>query len=593
MAQNHPVTVDRTQPTLPVADGGPAAHPRARVHTYVLDRYELERRLGAGAFGAVWLARDERLERAVAVKVVPRGDGPAVRTRREAVAAARLNHPGIVGLYEAGSDAVAHYLVSELVEGVTLANAVARGALSDRDVLRIGACLCDALEHAHEAGVIHRDIKPGNVMIPARPSSEAGVAKLTDFGVALLAGEDAVTRTGDVVGTLAYMAPEQAEGRRVGPAADLYALALVLYEALAGFNPVRAAVPAATARRVGAGVPSLARVRRDLAPEAIAAIDRALRRRPEERGGLVDLREALLTATPSADQGAGRALISSQPPAERSPVDQAGWRRRLGHRAAAGGSAGLALGAALTVAHGPPADPVLLAAAAGAAVALLPRLAWLGIAIAIVAWLAVGSPHQPGTAAVVAAGLAACPLLLPRAGWMWSLPALSPALAAVGLACLWPAFAGLLRGGWRRAALAAIGAWWIALAEPLAGRDLLLGRAAGTGATGAWAGSAADAVRDVLAPLVQSGALAVLLLWAAAAVVLPYALRGRTPPGVIAGALAWAAALALGTVLCASAVAGAGVHPGARETTAAALAGAAIAAGWSLLRARRSAPRFP
>src|SRR5204863_4716935 len=155
------------------------------------------------------------------------------------------------------------------------------------------------------AGVVHRDIKPGNVIIPAQPASEAGVAKLTDFGVAHLAGEDALTHTGDVVGTLAYMAPEQAEGARVGPPADLYALALVLYEALAGVNPVRAAAPAATARRVASGVPSLGRLRRDLDPPVVAALDRALRRRPDERGTVDELREALRDAAPEADGGAG------------------------------------------------------------------------------------------------------------------------------------------------------------------------------------------------------------------------------------------------------------------------------------------------
>src|SRR5207248_557182 len=163
------------------------------------------------------------------VKVVPRepagGGRGRVRAEREALAAARLNHPGIVTLYEAGADEQAHYLVSELVDGATLAQAIAGRALSDRDALRIGVALCDALAHAHARGVIHRDIKPGNVVIPSRPQSEAGVAKLTDFGVARLAGDDALTHTGDVVGTLAYMAPEQAEGRRVAPASDLYSLA--------------------------------------------------------------------------------------------------------------------------------------------------------------------------------------------------------------------------------------------------------------------------------------------------------------------------------------------------------------------------------
>ena len=554
----------------------------------MLDRYELERRLGAGAYGAVWLARDARLERHVAVKVVPRGDGPP-RAEREALAAARLNHPGIVSLYEAGDDENAHYLVSELVDGVTLGEAEARGALSDRDVLRIGAALCDALEHAHGAGVVHRDIKPGNVIIPARPASEAGVAKLTDFGVAHLAGEDALTHTGDVVGTLAYMAPEQAEGARVGPAADLYAVALVLYEALAGINPVRAAAPAATARRVAAGVPSLARVRRDLDPELVEALDRALRRRPEDRGSVSDLHNALEAAAPDADGGEGRTLFLPGPGIVEAGAAPESWRHRLAQRAVAGAAAGAA-GAAIALSHAPPIDPLLAAVAVGAAVALLPRLAWLACAVAGVAWLAAGPPHEPGTALVVAAGLAACPLLLPRAGWLWSLPAAAPALAAVGLAGLWPALAGLVPGAWRRAALAALGGWWIMLTEPLAGRDLFLGRAGGTGGPGAWAGSPTDAVRDALTPLAGSGALAMLLLWAAAAVALPYALRGRSPVAVALGALVWAAALVVGTGLVAGALRGAVAHSDARGALGGALAGAALAAGLCLLRTRGAEP---
>jgi hypothetical protein len=552
----------------------------------VLDRYDLERRLGAGAYGAVWLGRDVRLERHVAVKVVPRGDGPP-RAEREALAAARLNHPGIVSLYEAGADETAHYLVSELVDGVTLAEAETRGALSDRDVLRIGAALCDALEHAHAAGVVHRDIKPSNVIIPATPASEAGVAKLTDFGVAHLAGEDALTHTGDVVGTLAYMAPEQAEGTRVGPAADLYALALVLYEALAGVNPVRAAAPAATARRVAAGVPSLGRLRRDLDPDVVEALDRALRRRPEERGRVSDLRDALHEAAPEADAGEGRTLILPEPAIVDQSRAPASGRHRLAQRAVAGGAAGIGAGVALTAAHAPPVHPTVSAAVIGAAVALLPRLAWLAAAIAGVVWLAAGPPHEPGTALVVAAGLAACPLLLPRAGWLWSLPAAAPALAAVGLAGLWPALAGLVSGVWRRAALGALGGWWIALAEPLAGRDLFLGRAAGTAAPAAWAGSANDAIRDALVPMGGSGTLALLALWAVAAVALPYALRGRTPLPVVLGAVAWATGLVVGTGLLAGALRGVLAHPDARGALGGALAGAALAAGLSLLGTRR------
>jgi serine/threonine protein kinase len=208
--------------------------------TLVLKRYRLGRRLGAGGFGVVHEAFDERLERWVAVKVIPAEGAAPERARREARAAAGLDHPGIVGLYDAGEEAGARYLVCELVEGPTLAQLEQAHTLTDRDVLRIGLALCGALEHAHGRGVVHRDVKPQNVIIPDAPRSAAGVAKLADFGVAHLAGDEPLTRTGDVVGTLAYMAPEQAAGKRIDERCDLYSLALVLYEALAGVNPVRA-----------------------------------------------------------------------------------------------------------------------------------------------------------------------------------------------------------------------------------------------------------------------------------------------------------------------------------------------------------------
>src|SRR3954454_24505618 len=162
----NPRGVDPTEglPTEPL-ETAPAMQPAA----LVLDRYRLEQRLGAGGFGVVWRARDERLERAVAVKVLPHRRGMGKRAEREALAAARLNHPGIVTLYEAGSDDEAAYLVSELVEGRTLDELLADGALSDRDVARIGVALADALDHAHRNGVIHRDVKPGNVMVPMEP----------------------------------------------------------------------------------------------------------------------------------------------------------------------------------------------------------------------------------------------------------------------------------------------------------------------------------------------------------------------------------------------------------------------------------------
>src|SRR3954468_24005498 len=255
--------------------------PAATAAELVLGRYRLGRRLGAGGFGTVYAATDERLQRPVAVKVIPAGGrGDPTRAEREALAAGRLDHPGIVAIFDAGRDEAARYLVSELVHGRTVDELSAEGALSDRDVLRIGLALCDALEHAHGRGVVHRDVKPQNVLVPDAPRSASGVAKLADFGVAHLAGDDPLTRTGDVVGTLAYMAPDQAAGKRVDERCDVYSLALVLYEALAGVNPVRAGSPAATARRVGSVLPPLKRARKDLPPELCAAIDRALRPKP-------------------------------------------------------------------------------------------------------------------------------------------------------------------------------------------------------------------------------------------------------------------------------------------------------------------------
>ena len=549
------------------ADADPPESKGSRVDgKLVLGRYRLEERLGAGGFGVVWRGHDLKLERDVAVKVVPRENGEPGRAGREALAAARLNHPGIVALYELGSDDHDTFLVSELVNGATVEALAKGGAMSDRDVARIGQALCEALEHAHARGVIHRDVKPANVMVLAEPAAGAGFAKLTDFGVAHLASGDGVTATGDVVGTLAYMAPEQAEGHGVTGACDVYALALVLYEAWTGSNPVRAQSPAATARRMGRPLPSLRSRRRDLPLDLCEVVDAALDPDPLYRPSPGELRKVLGHAESELSDDGGlvepetlerfgitavrartrlgtflhRPAASAEPAAEHTP----GLVARLGPRVLAGAGAGsLVLAALESLGPQPPLSPFAAALVTLLAVAMLPRVGWLAAATGVCVWLAASEGGRPGTALVLAAALVAVPLLLPRAGLLWSLPALAPLLGAIALAPLFVAVAGLASMAWRRAGLAAAGFAWLAVAEVATGRDLLFGGPDGTAARSAWEGSAVDAAREALWPLLSSPVLAPGLVWAGFAVLLGVVLRGRWALVDAVAAAAWVVAL--------------------------------------------------
>ena len=260
------------------------------VGSLVLNRFLIERRIGSGGFGVVYEAWDGRLERPVAVKAIEQRGEAGRRVLREAQAAARLNHPGIVTLYELGEEDGNALLVTELVEGSTLARLSHNGELSDREIGEIGADLCEALDHAHSRGVVHRDIKPQNVQVIEDSEPRA---KLMDFGVAHLADSAALTAAGDVVGTLAYMSPEQAEGKPAGPEADVYSLALTLYECWSGENPHRRATPAATARAIGARARRLRRLRPDLPRELAETVDACLAARPNHRPSLEELGTAI------------------------------------------------------------------------------------------------------------------------------------------------------------------------------------------------------------------------------------------------------------------------------------------------------------
>lgn len=540
--------------------------------TLVLTRYRLCRRLGTGGFGTVWLARDERLERDVAIKLLPRERLQFARFEREARATARLNHPGIVTLYEADVDDQGAYLVSELVRGRTLGQLLEEGRLSDQDILRLGLALCDALEYAHRHGVVHRDVKPSNALVPDASVSSADLAKLTDFGVARLVGGDSLTRTGDIVGTTAYMAPEQAEGREAQPCADLYSLALVIYEALTGINPLRMTAPGVRGGRLGVHLPALRRHRRDLPHELAGGIDLALRPRPRERGTILDLRAALVASLAHVGDRPG-VVMSPWPTRRRDPTDEvlAAWAEREasvqdrpaqdGHREEpelapdppgasrvsrilAGGAAAAATAWFSTmVLSSPPAVPGLAVLAAGLAVALAPRLGWLLLLLAAILALVLGD--RPGGALVLAVGALPAIVLFFGQGERWALPGLTLALAPLGLGGLWPALAGRGGSSWQRAMLGLTGWIWLVVGDVLTGRGGYVRLPVDLPAPRVWMGSLYDTVHQVLPALLSGGLLAPAVIWAGGALLLPLVIGTGKLPRRIPLLVGWAAAVPL------------------------------------------------
>jgi hypothetical protein len=570
------VRTARTQPLTPVRPRAPTG--------LELGRYRLGRRLGAGAYGVVFQAYDERLGRDVALKRLSLpGAGGEARAQREAVAAARLSHPAIVALYEARASQDGFVLVSELVRGHTLAALLEAGAVDDELTLAVGRSLCAALAHAHERGVVHRDVKPQNVIVPDDPP--AGVAaKLTDFGIAWLADEEPLTHTGDVVGTFAYMAPEQVQGEAITEAADVYALGVVLYECLTGENPIRRANPAATARRIGRRLPPLHRRRPDLPRALCEAIDAAVEPRPSRRGALAELRAGLegerewppLAPRPSLERPVAQA---SRPPRTTLP---------LVLRLAAGGLAAAVACAGLTLlSRGPLPPPELSALVVFCAVAAAPRVGWLAGLVALLTWLSAEGRAGAG-ALVLFAVVPAAIVLARRGGPGWSVPALAPLLGLAGLAGAYPALAGRAQRWWERAALGAAGGWGCMVLEPLARHRLWLGAAHGSRGAAAVRGHLGPALDHALAPALCTGTLLAMALWALAALVLPLLVRGRSLLGDLLGVGLWVAALAAGAVAI-ERLQGSGLPGGPPRGLALGLAlGALLALGVGLARSLRS-----
>ncbi len=277
------------------------------------ERYRLIRLIARGGMAAVWEADDTRLSRRVAVKILdPHHAGDEAhraRFRREAIAAAGLAHPGIVATYDTGDDDGVAYIVMELVDGPTLRDVLAsRGRLSVGEAASIAVQIADALTFAHEHGLVHRDVKPANVLI-----QRDGRVKVTDFGIAKAAADGDLTRAGSVIGTARYLSPEQIGGEAARATADVYSLGLVLYEMLAGRLPFTGDTEVAAAlARLHAEPPRLSTVRDDVAPGLDDAVARALARDVAHRfPSAAALRAAVAPyASGPADSTAALALSS-------------------------------------------------------------------------------------------------------------------------------------------------------------------------------------------------------------------------------------------------------------------------------------------
>jgi serine/threonine protein kinase len=278
----------------------------------IAGRYRLDRRLGAGGMSTVYQGLDQVLERQVAVKLLAEhlaeDDGFVARFRREALAAAKLVHPNIVQVYDSGHDTDAHryYIVMEYVEGETLAQLLrARGRLPVGEAVEIVSQACEGLEYAHRHSVIHRDVKPGNLLI-----NPDGLVKLADFGIAKAAEDSRITQIGSVLGTAAYLSPERAKGQEATVGSDVYSIGVVLYQALAGRVPYETGSLTELALRQQEGDPEpLALVNPNVGPELSRAVGRSLVADPAERyGSARDMRVAIEEALRGRDSAATIAL---------------------------------------------------------------------------------------------------------------------------------------------------------------------------------------------------------------------------------------------------------------------------------------------
>ncbi len=492
----------------------------------VLDRYRPLRPLGRGGSGSVWLARDERTGLEIALKIVPREGKRASRAAREMEAASRLRHERCVRAYDFGGDSGHVYIAYEYVEGRTLREALRAGKLRDHDAVEAAAQILDALAHAHRIGIVHRDVKPSNVLVE---ESTLISIRLLDFGLAQFDEADTLTAVGDVPGTLAYIAPERLRGGDATAASDVWAVGVLLWESLAGEHPFWGVPLPQVAAAIEAGAKPIGTARADLPPAIADAVSSALTiepsRRPSAERLAADLRAALTSPRRDRTKPLRPRPVPSAPVAAAASLPLV---QRLGPAALAAVTA--ALGASL-LPFWTPGLVLLLALAAGGAMLRSPRL---GLAVALfVPVFPLGNVAQAAAvtyAAVAVAWLALC-WRDARAGLLF---VAGPLLASVGAIALLPLAVQPARGRARRALQAFAGVLAAAAVAGLRDRPLPL-----TGSTVPNLGiDGSTRVTDVVNALggvvADNAGLIVVALVLALTSALVADARGRGPKGIAA-----------------------------------------------------------
>jgi hypothetical protein len=505
----------------------------------VLGRYRPLRPLGSGGSGSVWLALDERNGLDVALKIIPREGKAAARAEREALAARRLRHDRCVRAYDVGHDASHVYIAYEYVPGRTFREALRTGSLSHADAVEVAAQALDALAHAHRAGIVHRDVKPSNILLEDRD----GIAvRLLDFGLAQFDGADTLTAVGDVPGTLAYIAPERLAGEDATPESDVWSVGVLLWEALAGRHPFWGLPLQEVARAIQAGAPSLAAERVKAPRRLVAAVEGALAADPQDRPRASSLATDLRSSLRQAPARERRAPRGNQAPVADAPINV------LGRRVAPIGLAVVAsaLGATL-LPFWPVALVVAIVLAAGLGAWLDPRL---GLVIALAAPVLPLGNHAQSAAFLYGLFALGWLVLCWRDARYGLLFACGPLLAGAGLLALVPLTVQPARGIVRRVSHAVVAILAALLVAGVAGDELPLANRHAEPLGIGPLDPLSDAALAVWGSLAGStAALAGVLVAAVAAAILPW-LRDRSRYGMaVLGAVLTALSIAAGVGL--------------------------------------------